>query len=87
MRRSLFIALGIMAMIIGVESLFIESANIYVERGSTPLHLIDPTSVPGQRVFTWSPKEWFPWVVLAAGVLTVIYTFTLPRRIRASFVD
>ena len=83
MRRSLFIALGIMAMIVGLESMLIDSANFYSLRGSTPTEFIDPSSIPGQSIVSWAPAEWFPWAGLAGGALLIIYTFTLPKRIHA----
>ncbi|KAA5546041.1 hypothetical protein FYK55_03820 [Roseiconus nitratireducens] len=84
MWRSLFIAFGIMAIIVGFESLIIESATFYSHRGSTPTEFFDPSSVPGQQTKTWQPTEWFPWLVLSAGALIVIYSFTLPKRFNAS---
>ena len=80
MWRAFFIALGIMAIIVGFESLVIESANFYSIKGT-----ID-TAAGGGSTVTWQPKEWFPWLVLSGGALVVIYAFTLPRRFR-SFAD
>ncbi|MEL7337743.1 MAG: hypothetical protein AAFN70_16235 [Planctomycetota bacterium] len=84
MWRSFFIALGIMAIIVGLESLVIHSANFYSSRGSTAGEFIDPSTVSGQSIITWQPKEWFPWLVLSVGSLIVIYSFTLPQRFRSS---
>jgi hypothetical protein len=84
MWRSFFIALGIMAIIVGFESLVIDSANFYSSRGSTAKEFVDPSSVSGQSIVTWQPKEWFPWMVLSAGSLTVIYSFTLPKRFQVN---
>lgn len=83
MWRAFFIALGIMAIIVGFESLVIDSANFYSSRGSSAAEFLDPSSVPGQSIITWEPKEWFPWVVMAGGTLVVIYSFTLPKRFQA----
>ncbi|MCD0459379.1 hypothetical protein [Roseiconus lacunae] len=84
MWRAFFIALGIMAIIIGFESLIIESADFYSNRGSSPKGLLDPSSIPGQTTTTWKPKEWFPWLVLSVGSLIVIYSFTLPKRFQTA---
>ncbi len=84
MWRSLFIALGIMAIIIGFESLIIDSATFYASRGSSVSGFLDPATVPGQSTKTWSPSEWFPWVVMSVGALVVIYSFTLPKRFQAA---
>ena len=82
MWRSFFIAIGIMAIIIGFETLVIDSANFYSSRGSTAGEFMDPSTIAGQQIITWQPKEWFPWLVLSAGALTVIYSFTLPKRFK-----
>ncbi|MCO8120941.1 hypothetical protein NHH03_04265 [Stieleria sp. TO1_6] len=82
MWRSFFIAVGIMAIIVGFESLFIHSATFYSARGSTAAEFLDPSTVTGQTTINWQPKEWFPWLVLSVGALVVIYSFTLPQRFR-----
>ncbi|OUT63597.1 hypothetical protein SV7mr_21480 [Stieleria bergensis] len=84
MWRAIFIAAGVMAMIIGIETLVIESADIYTSRGSTAREFLDPSTVDGQSTITFEPPEWFPWMVLSTGAITVIYTFSLPKRFKAS---
>ena len=84
MWRAFFIALGVMAIIVGFESLVIESADFYSNRGGNPRELLDPSSIPGQSTTTWTPQEWFPWLVLSVGSLIVIYSFTLPKRFQTA---
>ena len=84
MWRAFFVALGIMSIIVGFESLAIDSANIYSSRGSTAREFLNPSTISDQTTFTWQPKEWFPWVVLSVGALIVIYAFTLPQRFKPS---
>ena len=84
MWRAFFIALGIMAIIVGFESLIIDSANFYTNRPSTAKEFFDPASITGQSTITWQPKEWFPWLVLSVGALIVIYSFTLPQRFKTA---
>lgn len=84
MWRSLFIAIGVMAIIIGFESLMIDSATFYKSRATTPGEFLDPTKIAGQTTSTWKPSEWFPWAVLSIGSLVVIYSFTLPKRFQTS---
>ena len=57
MWRSFFIALGIMAIIVGLESLVIHSANFYSTRGSTAGEFMDPSTVSGQSIVTWKPQR------------------------------
>ncbi|MEO1615990.1 MAG: hypothetical protein AAFV88_09090 [Planctomycetota bacterium] len=82
MWRAFFIALGVMGIIVGLETMLIESANFYSARGSNAKELLDPSSIAGQSIVTWKPKDWFPWAVLSGGTLIVIYAFSLPKRFR-----
>ncbi|TWU04026.1 hypothetical protein [Neorhodopirellula pilleata] len=80
MWRSLFMALGIMAIIIGVETLLIDSASMYAAAESTAADFIDPGATPALRTEVWEPGEKFPWAMLAIGTVIVLYAITLPKR-------
>ena len=84
MWRSIFIAVGIMAIIIGLECLVIDSANFYSASETDAGSFVNPVSVPASNVQQWRPKEWFPWVILTAGGITVLYAITLPKRFGAA---
>lgn len=87
MWRSVFIAIGIMAIILGLETLLIDSANLYSKSGTTAGAFLDPSGAPAAATTVWKPKEWFPWMVLSVGTLVVIYSFTIPIRLRNSSFD
>lgn len=80
MWRSLFLAVGIMGIIVGVECLLIENATLYAAGQSSAGEFVNPSASPARSTQTWQPAEWFPWAVLSAGTVTVLYAFTLPRR-------
>ena len=80
MWRSIFIAVGIMAIILGVECLLIESANFYSASETNASSFINPIGDPAPDTREWRPKEWFPWAVLCGGAITILYAFTLPKR-------
>ncbi len=82
MRRSIFIALGIMAIILGVEFLVIDSANLYAAGETSGSSFMNPAGSPSANVSVWRPKEWMPWAFLSIGAITVLYAFTLPKRWR-----
>lgn len=84
MRRSIFIALGIMAIILGVEFLLIDSASFYSASQTSAQSFMNPAGSPSSGVSAWRPKEWMPWACLAGGAITVLYAFTLPRRWRGA---
>ena len=84
MWRSIFIALGVMAIIIGLECLVIDSANLYSASETNASSFINPIGTPSAATREWKPKEWFPWVILSAGGITVLYAFTLPKRFQGA---
>jgi hypothetical protein len=69
MFRSLVLALGAYCCLLGVEALAIERATLKKPEGN-------PSA--DQKVIV--PPPWAPWSLLAGGAVTVIYTFTIPRR-------
>ena len=80
MWRSIFVAIGLMGIIIGLESMRIDSAQFYRAGQTKAASFINPAGSPAPSTFQWVPQEWFPWVVLAAGTVVILYAFTLPRR-------
>lgn len=68
MWRSLFLALGVSACVLGAEALFIDQAVLKKTEGQSV----------AQKVV--NPPEWAPWSLMAGGAITVIYSFTIPRR-------
>ena len=80
MWRSLFVALGIMALIFGIECLMIDSAILYSGKETTAVDFFDPTSRPADMTKSWQPSEWMPWAILSLGAVVVLYAFTIPRR-------
>jgi hypothetical protein len=82
MWRSVFIALGIMAIVVGLECLMIDSANFYSAGQTDATSFLNPSGAPSLNTKAWEPREWFPWAVLSAGTITILYAFTLPRRWR-----
>ncbi len=83
MWRTLVIALGVMAIILGFEFLVIDSATFYSssrESGMSMVNFFDPTGSPANATAEWRPKEWMPWAVLSTGAIVVVYAFTLPGR-------
>lgn len=80
MWRSIFLALGIMAIIFGLECLLIESASLYSAGETSTRSFMDPSGAPSAQTRLWQPKEWHPWLALCGGTVAVLYVFTLPQR-------
>ena len=80
--RAIFLAAGIMAIVIGVECFLIDGANLYASETPAAPSMFDGGVVATTGTRSWVPGERFPWVLLAVGAVTVIYAFTLPQRFR-----
>ncbi len=80
--RSLFLAVGAMLMIIGVESMLIDSATVYAAADSSASEFVDPSAPPAIKTKVIRPSEWTPWASLSVGAIVVLYAFTLPQRFR-----
>ncbi|MDX1962146.1 MAG: hypothetical protein SFX18_03270 [Pirellulales bacterium] len=71
MWRAFFLAVGIFAVILGVEFLIIEQAT-----------LISSRDIPNAQTTQISPPDWAPWSLMSAGVVVILYSFTLPKRLQ-----
>ena len=80
MWRSLFLAIGTMMIIIGIEAMLIDSATVYAAAESSAAQFIDPSAPPTIITKEIQPGEWTPWVILSIGAIVVLYAFTLPQR-------
>ena len=69
MWRAFFLAVGVFIVALGAESLLIERALWSTGQGAAVRQL--------------TPPEWAPWSLLSAGAVVIIYSFTIPRRVRS----
>jgi hypothetical protein len=75
MWRAFFLAVGIYACMVGAECLAIEKAVLKPKPG---VQATDPA--PAAREI--HPEEWAPWSLLAGGAVVILYSFTIPKRVR-----
>jgi hypothetical protein len=75
MWRALFLAIGIYMCLLGAQCLVVEKAVLTVRR-EAPL----PGMTAG-RSREFAPPEWAPWSLISAGAVTILYSFTIPRRV------
>ncbi len=73
MWRSLFLALGISACILGAECLVIDKA-VMARRGAAK------TAQASRSPREVKPAEWAPWSLLSGGAVVMLYSFTVPRK-------
>lgn len=81
MWRSLFLALGCTACLLGGECLILDRA-ILRAREEAPQGF-GSMGEPGRRREI-TPPEWAPWSLLSAGAVTMLYSFTVPNRVRGT---
>ncbi|QDS92863.1 hypothetical protein FF011L_16120 [Roseimaritima multifibrata] len=80
MWRSLFLAVGIMMIILGVECLLIDSAAVYKAGKASSAAFADSTMPQAAQIKIWQPAEWLPWGLLSGGTVVVLYAVNLPKR-------
>ncbi len=75
MFRAFFLALGLSTFILGLECLVIDKAVLAPRSGSAA----EQIAVTYREV---RPPEWAPWSLLSAGAVVMLYSFTLPAKMR-----
>ena len=79
MWRSFFLALGTYCLILGAECLAIDKAELKAPAPSarTPF---GGRLTQGHREI--EPAEWAPWSLISAGAVVILYSFTLPAKLK-----
>jgi hypothetical protein len=83
MLRSFFLAAGMFVCILGAECLAVE--KVVLKLRDPPPASANPfangeQALGPQKVIV--PADWVPFSLLAAGAITIIYSFTLPRWVK-----
>ncbi len=84
MFKSIALGIGISLCVLGGEFLVVESVVLAKGSESSSQSTAQPTAfapATGRREYT--PPDWMPWSLLSAGAVTIIYSFTIPRRMAA----
>jgi len=70
MWRSIFMAIGLVMLVMGLESLVVDSATL-ANHG-------EPVAASRDVV----PPEWVPWSLMSAGAVTILYSITIPQKLK-----
>jgi len=81
MWRAFFLAVGIACMLAGLECLVIEKAVLAASAESGPSALAQRMA-PSYREIV--PPEWAPWSLISVGAVVILYSFTIPRKMKSS---
>jgi hypothetical protein len=83
MWRAFFLAIGIYLSILGLECMAIEKVVLKLHHRAppptTPLAAGAERAEGPKREFV--PDGWVPWSLVSFGVVTCLYSFTIPKRI------
>ena len=84
MWRAFFMAVGIFLVILGAQFLVVE--KLVMADSSKSVASAESSGnalTAGPRNNDFKPGEGLPWVLLSAGAVIIIYTFTIPKRVAA----
>lgn len=82
MWKSFFLAIGIMMCIVGIECMLIERATLTDAAALT--HNVSYSDDPTKPMVVTKdvvPPDWAPWSLLSTGVVVILYSFSIPRRV------
>ena len=81
MWRALFLAMGLYCCLLGVEALAIEKAVLVTRKSAVSQSTFGALSrqAPQREVV---PPPWAPWSLISAGAVVVLYSFSIPRRVK-----
>ncbi|REJ66430.1 MAG: hypothetical protein DWQ31_15335 [Planctomycetota bacterium] len=80
MIRAVFIAIGVCLILVGLECLIVDKAYLEGETMVTPANFFSDAVFAPRREF--APPRWAPFSLIAAGAVVMLYSFSIPRRIR-----
>ncbi len=79
MLRAFFLAIGLTAFLLGLECLVLEKA-VLLPRGESAASAAAQEVAPAVRQV--KPPEWAPWSLLSGGAVVMLYSFTIPAKLR-----
>jgi hypothetical protein len=77
MLRAFFLAMGICCLVLGLECLVVEKAEMSGGGGSSTTSFARQ-AMPNYREV--EPPEWAPWSLMSVGAVVILYTFTIPKK-------
>ena len=68
MWRAFFLACGASVLLLGLECLVVDDFVLAAREGT------------GARAL--NPPDWAPWSLISGGAVTILYSFTIPQRVK-----
>lgn len=79
MWRAFFLGVGFYCCLLGLECLVIDKA-IMRTKGQNASGAFESATRNLGKPREVVPADWAPWSFLSGGVVTILYSFTLPKR-------
>ena len=80
MWRAFFMAIGITLCILGSECLVIDKA-VLARPAAAGLNDGQPGAASTGGTREISPPDWAPWSLVSGGIVVILYSITIPRRV------
>ncbi len=74
MMRALFLGVGLFVMVLGLECMAIDQATV-----TNPQQ---DAAAAASTTVTFTPADWVPWTLVSAGLVTILYSYTLPQKFK-----
>ncbi len=79
MCRSFFLAMGVYCCILGAECLAVEKAVMKKRFDAPPPEDAVQTVVERREIV---PPVWAPWSLISTGAVVLLYSFSIPNRVK-----
>jgi hypothetical protein len=73
MWRAFFLAFGLSLLLVGLECLVVDDFVLAARFNA---------GAAAESARNIKPPEWAPWSLLSAGAVTMLYSFTIPQRVK-----
>ena len=80
MWRPFFLALGIYSVMLGLECMVVDRA-VMAQTEEHGVKAVAQRMAPKVRQVV--PPDWAPWSLLSGGAVVILYTFTIPEKMKA----
>jgi hypothetical protein len=78
MWRAFFLAVGISSCVAGLECMAVDKVVLASRGGTAPAEAGAAPAGPRELL----PPEWAPWSLLSGGAVVMLYSVTIPKKLR-----
>jgi hypothetical protein len=81
MWRAFFLGIGVFLIVLGAESLAVDTFHLRLHGDPPPKTSPWDNEVKQAPQRTLTPPPWAPYSLMATGAVVCLYSFTIPRRV------